>query len=336
MDIEERYETETVSHSGLMALEGGPVSYRKYKERQDTSTKGMNLGSAIHCEVLEPSEFNGRYMVSKYAIPTGKNATFVEELYRTRKEDCLLHVTDKFEEHWVHNAWIKSELKGTPAKAWEAFTADSDTGTKLQLYWDYLEESEGKFKLDPSDVEIIAACKSSIQNHKAANELMFGNALLEVHEELDIVWEHPDFGFKMRSIIDKLIIDKEAKTIIMADLKTSAKNIHKFIEPYEMYGYYRQLPLYEEAVAWYIKNELGYDCADWTIKSYIVAVQTTGNHECAVYAPSRADKAKGHKATMKALDTMDWHFKHDKWDYPRDYYLGDGIITLRIDGEDTV
>ena len=335
MTIEERYETETVSHSGLMALEKGPVSYRKYKEKEDTSTKGMNLGSAIHCEILEPEEFQNRYMVSKYSIPSGKNATFVEELYRTRP-DSLASYIDQYTEEWVKNAWEVSELKGTPQKAWEAFTGDTDTATKLQCYWEYLEESEGKFKLDYSDVEIIAACKESINNHKAGAELIFGHALCDVYEELDIVWKHDIFNFKMRSIIDKLIIDKESKTIKMVDLKTSAKNIHKFIEPYEMYGYYRQLPLYEQAVKWYVTNELGYDITGWEIESYIVAVQTTGNHECAVYAPSKGDKVKGHEDTLKALSLMDWHFKNDKWDYPREYYLGDGIVTLDIDGKDSV
>ena len=335
MTVEERYETETVSHSGLMSLEKGPVAYRKYKEREEKSTKGMNLGSAIHCEILEPDEFQDRYMVSKYAIPAGKNATFVEELYRTRV-DSLASYIDQYTEEWIQNAWEVSELKGTPQKAWEAFTGDTDTATKLQCYWEYLEQSEGKFKLDPSDVEIINACKKSIEEHKAASSLMFGYALCDVHEELDIIWKLEGFNFKMRSIIDKLIIDREAKVIKMVDLKTSAKNIHKFNEPYAEYGYYRQLPLYEGAVAWYAKNTLGIDMDGWKIESYIVAVQTTGIHECAVYTPSKVDTLKGIADTMNALSVMDWHFSQDKWDYPREYYLGDGIITLEIDGKDSV
>ena len=27
---------------------------------------------------------------------------------------------------------------------------------------------------------------------------------------------------------------------------------------------------------------------------------------------------------------MEWHFDNDKWDYPKEYYDNDGIITLTL------
>jgi len=331
MTIKERYETETVSHSGLMALSKSPVTYRKYKEKEDdTSNKGMNLGSAIHCDILEPEEFSNRYLVSKYEIPSGKNAIFVEQLFKLRNSG-----DDTVSEAAIQSAFEASGLKGTAEKAWESYQGVTDSAKKLQNYWNYLLESEGKFKLSPSDADIISACKQSINNHKFATALINGYHFQDVYSELDIVWKHSNYDFKMRSIIDRLIIDEENKFVYVIDLKTTAKNVHDFLKAYEMYGYYRQLPLYALAAEHYcIEKGIELD-ADWIFQSYIVAVQTTGNHECAVFTPSQGDVIKGIKDNHEAMERMKWHFDNDKWEFPREYYEGDGVITLKID-EDSV
>jgi len=336
METLERYKVETVSHSGLVALSRSPRAYRGYKEREERSSAGMNLGSAIHCEVLEPEEFQNRYRVSKYEIPTGKNAVFVSTLYNTWVRSSLSSISEEYHEEWVANAFEKSELKGTPEKAWESFRGDSVVGKKLQQYWEYLEESEGLFQLAPSDVETITACRSSIEHHKKAAELLYGYGLSNTYNELDIVWKHPDFKFKMRSIIDKLIVDEFTKTILVVDLKTSAKDIHSFLQPYTSYKYYRQLPLYKDAALWYAENVLKLDMKDWKIECYIVGVQTTGYNECAVYMPSIIDSIKGSAENLLMLKRMEWHFENNEWDYPREYYEGNGALTLEIDEQSCV
>ena len=329
METNKRYETETVSHSGLSALQRGPKQYRGYKEREDTSSKGMNLGSAIHCKVLEPSEFDNRYLIADVEIPEGKNAIFVKELFNTYNSN--IEYTDEVHNQWIQNAWEKSGLKGTPAKAWDALKGSTDNAKKLQAYWDYLEECGDKFQLSFSDAEIMNNCKRSIESHKVASELLFGYGLSDVHEELDIRWSHPSWKFNMRSIIDRLIIDEHTKTIKVVDLKTSAKSVHFFERPYEMYGYYRQIPLYMDAAWWYCIYELKMDLQEWKIEGYIVAVQTTGYNECAVYRPCEDDLKKGRIENKKLLDRLEWHFDNDEWDYPKEYYEGDGVLTLNID-----
>lgn len=332
MTIEERYAEETISHSGLSCLERGPLIYRGYKSREENgSTKGKDLGTAIHCVVLEPERFSDEYLVSKFSIPTGKYATFVRELFYsyTAGGNCNLigdiKATDI--EYMVSNARDKAELAASPVKCWEKLKSD-DT---LQKYWDYLVESQGKFKLSIEDKEIADRCVLSIQKHDMANELLFGSALSDTYEELDIVWDHPSFKFKMRSIIDKLIVDTYSKTITMVDLKTTSKNVHQFKDAYEKYKYYRQLALYRQAVIWYCKNILKLDLEGWSFIDLIVAVQTTGNNECAVYSPSKEDLERGTNENYALLKRMEWHFNEDKWEYPKEYYDNKGIITLKLD-----
>jgi len=182
-------------------------------------------------------------------------------------------------------------------------------------------------------METINRCKLSTDIHKKAQELLYGYGLSDTFVELDIVWKHPQFKFKMRSIIDRLIVDESTKTIIVVDLKTTAKNVHKFLRAYEMYGYYKQLALYRQAAIWYAKEVLELDISDWTFEEYIVAVQTTGYNECVVYKPSADDLKQGSTETLVALKRMEWHFDNDKWDFPKEYYEGDGVITLNLNEE---
>lgn len=331
MEIKERYKMETISHSGLSALERGVRTYRSYKAREDTSTKGMNLGSAIHCKLLEPDKFQDRYLISSFEIPSGKNAEFVKTLYGTQKVSTSLFEEMKYDEEWVSNAFNVSGLKGTAQKTWDSFRSDTDTAKKLQKYWDFLEESGDKMQLALSDSETISRCEKSIEAHKKASELILGYGLSDTYEELDIVWKHPLFNFKMRSIIDRLIIDKENRTIIVVDLKTTAKNVHSFKVAYGMYRYYRQIPLYIDAAWWYCTHILKMDLTGWNIEGYIVAVQTTGHNECAVYDPTTIDKTQGTAENLKLLELMEWHFDNDKWDYPKEYYLGNGILSIQLD-----
>ena len=231
MTVKERYETETVSHSGLSCLEISPIVYRNYKKREDkTSSKGKDLGTAIHCLILENQRFKDEYLVSAYPIPTGKYATFVKLLYETQGVNEL---SDEEKEYWITTARNRAELSATPEKCWEKFCLDTD----LQRYWNYLQEAENKFQLSVEDKKAADAGISSAQRHCVANELLFGSALSDTYNELDIIWTHPLFKFKCRSIIDRLIIDTFTMTITIVDLKTTSKNVHTFIDAYERYKY---------------------------------------------------------------------------------------------------
>ena len=51
-----------VSASALKALARSPLHYRHYMTSDHESTSAMALGSAAHCDILEPWKFNDRYI----------------------------------------------------------------------------------------------------------------------------------------------------------------------------------------------------------------------------------------------------------------------------------
>lgn len=330
--LAQRYTEETVSNSGLAALSVSPRAYRNYKDRVETETASyFNLGSAIHCKILEPEEFDKRYVVSTILAPGGMYAKFIDVLFRTRCKDG--EYTGLEHANWITNAHAEAGFKWPVKKVWEKFESDVD----LKGYYEALLKTEDKILLSKSDEEAMEACIQGTQMHEKAAELLYGNVLSDCKNEMEVIWRHREYpNFMMKSIFDRLIINESEKTAILVDLKTTSKPVSSFKYSYKKYKYHRQMSLYYNALKWYLKENYNVeaDYSGWEIKVYIVATQTNGYGDTAVYAPSQADLKKGTIEANKLLYRMRWHFDNDKWDHPMEYYTKDGVITIDLDEED--
>lgn len=324
--LPQRYSEETVSNSGLSALSVSPRTYRNYKDKVETETAAhFNLGSAIHCRILEPEEFDNRYHVANLTPPGGMYAKFIDVLYRTRCKDGEYEGLAK--QSWITNAYTEAGFKWTVQKVWEKFNEDSD----LIGYYKALLKTEDRILLNKADEAAMEACIQGIQVHTKASELIYGRVLSDCYNELEVIWRHPVYpDFMMKSIFDRLIIDVPTKTATLVDLKTTSKSVNSFKYSYKQYKYYRQMGLYRQAVEWYLKD-IGHNVEEWKIEIYIVATQTNGYGDTAVYSPSEADIIKGQEESEELLKRMKWHFDNDTWDYPMEYYLNDGVIILNLD-----
>jgi hypothetical protein len=324
-EIQERYDNETVSATGLSYLASSPKAYRNYKDKQDESTEThFEIGKAIHMRVLEPEKFDEHYYVMEAEAPgDGTNMRIFIDRY--------FHYTqNEFDPEMAKEmAYKESGYKTKFDTVWKNFEEKEN----YVAYWDALNDSAGKIILSPKDELVIENCFASIMNHKVAEALFNidptdGKTYLT---EEDIRWKMPSFDFQMRSILDRAIIDPENKVVNIIDLKTTSKNVHKFEYSYENFSYYRQMAFYGHAVMWYIENVLNENRNDWAITTAIVAVQTNGFHETAVYAPSPTDMHIGHDEILNLLTRMEWHFDNDKWDFPMEYYTSGGITPISLD-----
>jgi len=177
--------------------------------------------------------------------------------------------------------------------------------------------------------------KLNLRNHIKAKELLFndehavfGNSdKLFMQNEFPIYWEYPN-GLKCKSLIDRLIIDYEKKTVTLVDLKTSSQ-LYNFKEKFNEYSYYRQLTFYWLAIFWYFKNELKLSIDDsWTKDTFIVAVGSIEPFEAKVFEITEPTLNKGMLEIAPLMDQLKWHFDNDKWDYDTKYY--DNILVDKI------
>ena len=331
-----RFEEETVSNSGLAALSVSPRVYRNYKDRVETATASyFNLGSAIHCKVLEPTEFDDRYIVSDITAPGGMYATFIDVLFRTRckkgEYGALEHA------NWIATAHREAGFKWSVDKVWKKFESDPE----LSGYYKDLLKTDGLIMLSGQDEKAMEACVKGIQSHERAAELTYGYVLSDCRNEMEVIWKHPKHPwFKMKSIFDRVVIDETTKTAILVDLKTTSKPVSSFVHSYRKFKYHRQMALYHLGLQWYFENNFTMsdgskpNMDEWTFEIYIVATQTNGWGDTAVYTPSEADLKKGLADADKLLDRMKYHFEHDVWDHPMEYYTNNGVVILNLDEDE--
>jgi hypothetical protein len=325
--INERYANETVSASGLSALAENPMKYRNYKDKVDnTSTSFFDLGSAVHCKVLEPKEFDNRYMIMDIAAPSPMYEKYIKSLFNTRQQEGEVW-TSMQEQSWKINAHAESGFKWSSDKVWENFNSDPE----LKGYYEILLKTEGKVVLSKKDGYAIDACLKGIESHTKASELLYGHAMANCQNEMEVIWQHPVFKeFKMKSIFDRLIINLGTKKAILVDIKSTSRSVYDFEKSYKDYHYYRQMALYKLAVLWYLKDK-GFNIDEWKVEIYMVATQTNGFGNTAVFAPADEDLHLGIIESNELLERMKWHFDNDVWEHPREYYENDGVLILKLD-----
>lgn len=108
---------------------------------------------------------------------------------------------------------------------------------------------------------------------------MVSHENIEVFDEFPILWEYE--GIKLKSKLDRIIIDHKDKTIIPIDYKTSSKDVHNFIKSYWSFRYYYQASMYVAA--------LQYAFPDYKILPFIFIVGSTVNNEVTVYKINKLD-----------------------------------------------
>jgi hypothetical protein len=325
---------EHVSHSSLSALKISPQYFQKYinRELKQEDSRYLDLGSAIHCYILENSTFNDRYIVSDVPVVGGMMGKFVEALVENEKfvntsvldgtedspEEFVLQNTDHLYQHCYDISGFKTSIATVIKKL---------DNPEINSYVTLLRNSVNKHILSQDEMETILQCAASASKHAVASTVLNP---VEAEPEKEILWTHKDF--KIKSIIDNLILDKEKKMVTVTDLKTTSKNPYNFLGSYISYGYYRQIGIYKQAVMAYM-TELGLDFAEYDFKTYIVALQTTGLCECVVYEPDNLDLSIAIDEFESLLDRLKWHQDHDHWDYPMEYYNNNGVIKIKLSDE---
>jgi len=324
---------EHVSHSSLSALKVSPQYFQKYLNRElQFKSRYLDLGSAIHCYILENSSFNSRYIISDVPVIGGMMGKFLEELVKNEKFICSSPydstedtpgelVYDSLEALYDH-CYAISGFKTPLATVIKKLDNPETSG-----YLSFLRNAAGKYTLSQEEMETILQCAASAGRHAVAGKILNP---VEAEPEKEILWTH--LGFKVKSIIDNLILDKEKKMVTVTDLKTTSKNPYSFIRSYTSYGYYRQIAIYKMAVLDYLEK-LGEDPMEYDFKTYIVALQTTGLCECVVYEPDSTDLSIAIDEFESLLARLKWHQDHNHWDYPMEYYNNNGVIKIKLSDE---
>lgn len=331
------YEDNTrISNSAIgWFLNKGPAYFRNMLDGKE---KGLDLpqlrkGTMIHEFLLQPDQFWNDYVLFDGEKPKSAQAQkFCENLINTVEIEPNKQLSEAYRKSY--SIVGKSEDKILS----EALKISVE-------YKDYIEAIKSKkILISQYDLDQLMKIQHNVDEHKLAKQLLqkagdYSN--IHVYHEFQINWDYwaedklnhgAPTPIACKSLLDSCTFDFDTKTCTIMDIKTTAKLWH-FEDSMKEFDYCRQLCFYQEAVYWYLNNELELssdEINEWRFEYYIIAIDTTGSNEIRVF------KLATHQVTSRGVTIHDfmsvylWHLGTGNWDHSYDYYTGDGSETLNL------
>lgn len=223
-------------------------------------------------------------------------------------------------------------------------------------YYHARHEAKGKKVLSLDEYETALLCKKELVTNPCTKDYFVGKR--KVYYQVPIYFhtsytdvdgmalpEVPNWS-KCKGMLDLLVIDHEEKTIQIADLKTIARSAFDFPSSFIKYGYYIQAWFYWHAVEELIagravspafsSTQLEF-LKEYTVKPPIFIVVPKVEGSAIVFSLSMQDMTKIWQGTgtfegvKDLLSRWQFHNEADQWEFPREVYMNNGAIPLKIE-----
>lgn len=324
-------EIKALSQSSLKLLDQSPKYFYDTVERwligeielpQDDPSSAQIVGDMVDIRLTKSLEELTNKYSSVTNAPTGQMLDFVNESYRLIK----LGVNPKEAAQQAYNTvGIKRD---SLEKMMERFKIEG------KLYYDSLVRAENK-KVVPDNYfslseRMVNDLREDRFTSKYVNQVSDFN--IEVYHQVELQYEIG--GVETKGMIDKLIIDHKAKTILPIDYKTSSEA--NFRKSFIQYRYDIQAALYTELVREgypiFIKLD-GYELLPFM---FIVCFSIQRNPE--VWIVSENDLRVGreggvrqgivYKGYEQLIEDYKWHKHTGQWKYKKEVYDNQGVRIL--------
>ena len=321
MSEENYYSREEISNSDLGELQVSPRRFMMRKQHEIATKKSaaMELGSLIHGFALEPD----KYIMADVTPVGGKMGEYIKAYFQLEKVGTP-------EDRIAEMAYEMSGYKPSHSKP-ETILKSFKTKEENVAYYEFLKASEDKIALTQKDKTVIQGCLTSLRAHVISNKLMFSESVdkTDTFSEKEIYFQHN--GIDCKSKIDRLIVNHDTKTVTVVDLKTTSglvygeckklksktgilfRDYHTtgFLFNCLQYSYHRQLAFYINAAA--------AEYPDYTVEAYIIAVDTKGSYDVAVYQLPQDWLDQGNKDIEKLLSEYKHYKETNNWSVKKGY-----------------
>ena len=181
--------------------------------------------------------------------------------------------------------------------------------------------------------KIVTELKTNMFTAEIVN--LLNSAQYSVHNQLQVEgYKINDHMFK--SMMDKVIVDHNEKTVQVYDLKCTW-SVENFYDEYYLYRRaYIQGYLYFHAASFWA-SEMGY--GDYTILYPKFVVCNSTNYSAPlVYEMSKISmqnaeegfeyKGRTYPGVYSLIEDLNWAIENDKWNISRENYLNNGVVKL--------
>ena len=302
-------------------------------EGEELDLPQLKRGTMIHEYLLQPEEFQKDYVVWDKSRPSSAQ----QEKFCQALADSIEIEPDKA----VISAYKASYAVSN--KSDDKILAEGlKIASTLKDYIDFKKSNDQRIMITPYDVKNLQNIKYNVENHKLASKLLqheYVGEEDELHHEFHINWTYTAPFIKegeesmevpCKSLLDSVHFDFKNHICTLMDVKTTA-NIGTFQDSMNHYDYLRQLCYYTMALQNYISNILGLDLSMWSFKAYILAIEASGSNEVRVFEFDMNQVFSREEIITSTLNDIAWHFRNNKWDHRKEYYIGDGSEHLNLE-----
>jgi hypothetical protein len=288
---------------------------------------------------MEPHLFDEKfYMSSCTSTPTGLMLDFVEALYRHTR-DC----TD--EDGKVTrpmNELLEDAYKDSGFKIKYEAVIGKFIGSEAEIYYNEIRRVR-TLNLTVVNTTEIAVAEKIVERLKTNSTTgpivnLVNSSRYEVIDQMQVEGYTID-GHLFKSMLDKVIIDHDAKTISPYDLKCTW-SVENFYEEYYLYRRaYIQAYLYYYAMLHLVKDEespyygytinyLKFIVCDST-NYYQPLIYTLDFNDMADAYAGFVHKGRTYPGVGELIAALSWCVETDTWDISHKNYLSNGIINIK-------
>lgn len=320
------------------------VNRKKYHKKyvlnervEEEDSKASVTGRIVETLLLEPEEFDNRFYMSVCLnAPTGMMLDFVEALckHTLAATDEDGNVSRTFEE-MAKDAYVDSGYK----IKFEAVIGKFQ-GSDAEIYYNELRtvKSKGLTVVTAEDVtnaeKVVTELKTNFVTANIVN--LVESARYTIHNQFQIEGYSVD-GHLFKSMMDKVVIDHNERTIQVYDLKCTW-SVENFYEEYYLYrrAYIQAYLYYKAAHSLTLDGELfGYNVL---FPKFIVCDSTnymnplifTLNDEAMDDAYNGFEhKGRVYPGVKQLIEDLTWAIENDTWNISRDNYLNNGLVNIK-------
>ncbi len=315
--------------------------YRKYilgEDVEDKDTQAATIGRVVETLLLEPELFDERfYMSSCVEAPSALMLAFVNALYKFTKEatNDNGNITRSFEDI-SKDAYVESKFKIKYEAVISKFV-----GSDAEIYYNEMRtvKAKGLTVVTAEDVSNAEKIVEELRNNPVTKDVvnLVSSPRYTVYNQLQVEGYVLD-NLEFKSMMDKVVVDHEKKTVQVYDLKCTW-SVENFLEEYYLYRRaYIQALLYYKAALHFMNNTE-------EIRGYrvepprFIVCDSTNYYNPLIYTLSDKDledayngfthKNREYTGVATLIKDLKWALENNIWNINRENSINSGLVNIR-------
>ena len=317
--------------------------YKKYflgEKVEDKDSSAANMGRIVETLLMEPHLFDDKfYMSSCTSTPTGLMLDFVEALYKctelaTNEEGKVVIDFSELSLEAYHISGFKIKYEAVMNKF---------IGSDAELYYNEIRtvRSKNLTVVNTTEISIAEKIVEQLKTNSTTGPIvnLVNSSRYEIIDQMQVEGYTVD-GHPFKSMLDKVVIDHDNKTIQPYDLKCTW-SVENFYEEYYLYRRaYIQAYLYYHAMTSIAGNSI-IDIYNGYKVEYLkfIVCDSTNYYQPLIYTLDEFDmedayngfihKGRTYPGVGDLIAALSWCIETNTWNISHKNYLSNGIVNIK-------